>query len=82
VEDAAMGLFFHHALGAPLLPNRICFFEDINSTQEIDIIDNRIINAIDNKKDHYRVKTLNNNREEIDLFIYHRLLNLVYNIVL
>jgi hypothetical protein len=82
VEDAAMGLFFHHALGAPLLPNRICFFEDVNSINEHEIIDDRIIMAINNKKDHYRVKTLNNNREEIDLFIYYRLLYLIYNIVL
>jgi len=82
LDDAAMGLFFHHILGAPFLPNRICFFEDINSIQEDEIIDNRIINAIQNKKDHYRVKTLNNNREEIDLFIYYRLLYLVYSIVL
>ena len=82
VEDAAMGLFFHYALGAPLLPNRICFFEDINSIKENEIVDNRIITAINNKKDHYRVKTLNNNREEIDLFIYYRLLYLIYNMVL
>jgi hypothetical protein len=82
VEDAAMGVYFHYALGAPLLPNRICFFEDINSIQEHEIIDNRIISAIHDKKDHYRVKTLNNNREEIDLFIYYRLLHILYSIVL
>jgi len=82
VEDAAMGAFFHHVLGAPLLPNRICFFEDITSVQQHEIVENRIISAIQNKKDHYRVKTLNYNREEIDLFIYNQLLRLVYNIVL
>jgi hypothetical protein len=82
VEDAAMGLFFHYTLGAPLLANRICFFEDIISIKENEIIDKRIITAIDNKKDHYRVKTLNNDREETDLFIYYRLLYFIYNIVL
>ena len=29
VEDAAMGSYFNGILGAPMLPNRICFFEDI-----------------------------------------------------
>jgi len=50
VEDAAMGLFFHYALAAPLLPNRICFFEDVNSINEREIIDDRIMTAINNKK--------------------------------
>ena len=80
VEDAAMGKYFHGVLGAPMLPNRICFFEDIQSIYEIAKINNRIDDAIANNRDHYRVKTLNDNREEIDLFIYIRLLKKIYNI--
>ena len=80
VEDAAMGKYFHHYLGVPFLPNRICFFEDITSIQELDKINNRIIDGMNNKNDHYRVKTLYGDRETIDLFIYIRLLDLIYNI--
>jgi hypothetical protein len=79
VEDAAMGKYFHGVLGAPMLPNRICFFEDINSTNEVDKINSRIDDAIKNNKDHYRVKTLNGNREEIDFFILNKLLEKIYN---
>jgi len=80
VEDAAMGKYFNGILGAPMLPNRICFFEDINSINEIDKIQNRIIDAINNNKNHYRVKTLYGNREEIDFCIYKQLLLNIYNI--
>jgi hypothetical protein len=80
VEDQAMGRFFNGILGAPMLPNRICFFEDIKSTNEIDKIENRIADAIQNNKNHYRVKTLNSNREEIDFFILQNLLKKIYNI--
>lgn len=80
VEDAAMGKYFHGILGAPMLPNRICFFEDIKSINEIDKIQNRIIDAINDNKDHYRVKTLHGNREEVDIYIYKKLLLNIYNI--
>lgn len=75
-----MGKFFNGYIGAPMLPNRICFFEDIISKNEIKTIIYRIIDSKNNNKDHYRVKTLNGNREEIDLFIYKVLLILIYNI--
>jgi hypothetical protein len=79
IEDAAMGKYFNGVMGAPMLPNRICFFEDICSINEVDKIDKRINNAIDNNRDHYRVKSIVN-REQNDLFIYIRLLNIIYNI--
>jgi hypothetical protein len=80
VEDAAMGKYFNGVLGAPMLSNRICFFEDITSINDYDKIINRINVAISENKDHYRVKTLYGNREEIDLFIYIYLLKIIYNI--
>ena len=80
VEDAAMGKYFNGILNAPMLPNRICFFEDITSVNESDKIINRISCAIAEKKDHYRVKAMHGNRVEIDLFIYKQLLKLIYNI--
>ena len=80
VEDGAMGKYFNGILGAPMLPNRICFFEDIHSINEFDKIQNRILEAKTNNKDHYRVKTLRGNRVEIDLFIYKELLKYIYNI--
>jgi len=82
VEDAAMGKYFHGILRVPMLPNRICFFEDITSTNEYEYnkIINRINNAITENKDHYRVKTFSNNRQEIDLFIYKHLLKNIYEI--
>ncbi len=80
VEDAAMGLYFNGVLKAPMLPNRICFFEDIDNNN-IDIIDERIMNAIKNNKDHYRVKN-KDMREIIDLVVYNNLLRIVYNITI
>ena len=80
VEDAAMGLFFNGVLRAPMLPNRICFFEDITDTtiQSIQIYE-RIISAMQNNKDHYRVKNCIN-RDKIDIIIYSQLLKIIYNI--
>ncbi len=71
VEDAAMGLYFNGVLKVPMLPNRICFFEDIHTINEgtQGIILHRIQDAIQSDKDHYRVKT-NYNREHNDVFIY------------
>ena len=69
-------------LGAHMLPNRICFFEDIISVNEIVKIDSRIDEAIQTNKDHYRIKTLRGNREEIDFFISKYLLQKIYNIYL
>lgn len=80
IEDAAMGKFFHGHLRAPMLPNRICFFEDIISIDENQKINDRITHAIQTNKDHYRVKTQKNNRAEIDLHIYNHLLKRIYNI--
>ena len=82
IEDAAMGKFFNGVLCAPMLPNRICFFEDIISVNEIGKIDTRINEAIQTNKDHYRIKTLRGNREEIDFFISKYLLQKIYNIYL
>ena len=81
VEDAAMGLYFNGFLNAPMLPNRICFFEDITSITDESKkqIEDRITDAIKLNKDHYRVKSFVN-REQIDMVIYDILLNKVYNI--
>lgn len=80
IEDAAMGKYFHGVFGALMLPNRICFFEDIYSIKEYDKIIDRINNAKQNNKDHYRVKSICENREIIDYFIYQSLLKNIYNI--
>lgn len=82
VEDSAMGLYFNGVLGVPMLPNRICFFEDITSVNEVDNIRNRIIDAQNNNRDHYRVKTLNGDRTSIDIFIYTILLKIIYDITI
>jgi hypothetical protein len=79
-EDQSMGLYFNGVLGAPMLPNRICFFEDITSTNQTDLIRSRIDDAILNDKDHYRVKNLNGNREELDKCVYKELLKKIYDI--
>jgi hypothetical protein len=80
VEDAAMGKFFHGHLKCTMLPNRICFFEDINSINENEKITTRINEALQNNRDHYRVKAQTNEREQIDLYIYNILLKMIYNI--
>ena len=80
IDDACMGLFFHKLLRAPMLPNRICFFEDIVSVDENEKIEQRITEAIQTNKDHYRVKTQHPSREKIDQHIYQHLLKRIYNI--
>jgi hypothetical protein len=80
VEDAAMGRYFHGYLRAPMLPNRICFFEDIVSVYQNEKIDQRITQAIQMNKDHYRVKSQTPDREEMDLHIYRHLLKRIYDI--
>ena len=69
VENGAMGTFFNGILGAPMLPNRICFFEDIISINQTDIIHSRINDAIKNNKTHYRIKTLNGT-ENKSIFLF------------
>ena len=76
-----LGKYFNGILKTPMLPNRICFFEDIGSIEETEKIEHRIQDAIQNNKDHYRVKN-HNNIEEIDIYIYKILLQLIYNIPL
>lgn len=80
-EDCAMGKYFNGILKAPMLPNRICFFEDIISIEETEKIEHRIHDAIQNNKDHYRVKNFYN-REQNDLYIYKILLEIVYSIII
>jgi hypothetical protein len=45
-------------------------------------LEERIYKAQYNFRDHYRVKTLNGPREEIDWFIYKILLKKIYNIII
>lgn len=77
VEDHAMGKYFSGILKVPMLPNRICFFEDI--IPKDDILP-RIKNSKINNIDHYIVKSIVN-REENDLYVYKQLLNTIYNII-
>ena len=81
-EDQAMGLYFNGVLKGPMLPTRICFFEDITCVNETDKICNRIDDAVKNDKTHYRVKNQNGNREELDKCVYKELLNKIYGIIL
>jgi len=76
-EDQTLGLYFNGELHAPMLPNRICFFEDINDNEHDKIIQ-RIQNAKKENKDHYRVKTLQGDRIKIDAMIYQHLLEIIY----
>jgi hypothetical protein len=81
VEDAAMGLFFNGILKAPMLPNRICFFEDITDyIEQYSLINERIHNSVKNNIDHYRVKNRADIRDKTDIIIYSRLLKIIYNI--
>ena len=79
-EDQAMGLYFNGVLKAPMLPTRICFFEDITFENETDKICNRIDDAVKNNKTHYRVKNQGHNRESLDISVYKELLNKIYDI--
>jgi hypothetical protein len=79
-DDQSMGLYFHGVCGAPMLPNRICFFEDIEDTTSTECIQNRIGLAILHGKDHYRVKNNRTNREQLDLRVYNELLQKIYHV--
>jgi len=80
VDDKAMGELIHGYLGVAMIQNRICFFEDIRSENEISRIDERIDQAIIENKDHYRIKTSNADRHSIDLVICKRLLFKIYHL--
>jgi hypothetical protein len=80
VEDEAMGRYFLYILHAPILKSKICFFEDIKSTNENDKILLRIADAIKQNCDHYRVKSLSSERLIIDMHIYKILLKVIYKI--
>ena len=79
-EDQTLGSYFNGVLKAPMLPNRICFFEDILYEKDHNIVIDRINNAKNENKDHYRLKTKTNNRIEIHGMIYKHLLKLIYDI--
>jgi hypothetical protein len=74
-----MGKYFHGYLKSPMLPNCICFFEDINGENEFEKIMSRIKQSLDNNINHYRVKSIYE-REQTDLYIYKILLKTIYNI--
>jgi hypothetical protein len=79
-DDCAMGRYFHGHLKAPMLPNRICFFEDITGENDVEIIMSRIRqSSLVNNVNHYRVKS-RIDRERIDFYIYKILLKTIYNI--
>ena len=78
-EDASMGKYFHGYLKAPMLPNRICFFEDITGEKDINLIMSRITQSFENNLNHYRVKS-RYDRERNDFYIYKILLKSIYNI--
>jgi hypothetical protein len=78
-EDAAMGMYFNGILKAPMLPNRICFFEDITTKTHDSVITDRITTSVSNLKDHYRVKN-SEKRTECDMRVYTILLKMIYGI--
>jgi len=77
-DDQSMGLYFHGVCGAPMLSNRICFFEDVQDNTPTENIQHRIDIAIVHGKDHYRVKNNCHNREEFDLRVYNELFKKIY----
>ena len=77
-EDQTLGSYFHGVLKAPFLPTRICMFEDIQSTEDHQVVVERIRKSQAEGKDHYRVKTLKGNRKETDAMIYSHLLEMIY----
>jgi hypothetical protein len=79
-DDCAMGRYFYKHLKVPMLPSRVCFFEDITGENDVEIIMSRIReSSLVNNVNHYRVKS-NIDRERIDLYIYKILLKTIYNI--
>lgn len=80
IDDVIMGKFFNGSFGAPMLPSRICFFEDIIDVNQTELIRNRIDEAINNDIDHYRVKNPATNRETLDKYVYIELLKKIYGI--
>ena len=69
-EDQTLVSYYHSLLKVPFLPNRICMFEDIQSTNDHQLVIERIKKSQAEGKDHYRVKTLKGDRKETDAMIY------------
>ena len=76
-EDDALGRFFNGVLGAPFLPNRICFLIHFHDPDDPNILIH-IEQGIKSNCDHYRVK--NHHRDIVDLAVYKCLLLRIYNI--
>jgi hypothetical protein len=80
-EDVALCRIFHNKLKYPLFDSgpRKCFLTSIE-TIEASLIDTEITKGIVAGADHYRVKSMPENREALDMAIYQRLLKVIYGI--
>jgi hypothetical protein len=69
VEDVTIGDFLNKQSNISIIHNEMCILDDLNTYE----------NKINEKKIYYRVKT-NENRLQNDIFIYTKLLKIIYNI--
>lgn len=79
-EDESFGLYFNNVMKAPMIPTKMCIFEDINSINDNEKIINRIYTATINNYYSYRVKNEEGGREQYDILVYKFLLKYIYNI--
>jgi hypothetical protein len=79
-DDEIFGIYFNGIKNINIIPQQMCFFEDIYSIeQQNKYILNKIKYSLNTYIHNYRVKN-NINRINNDLYIYTLLLNLIYNI--
>ena len=85
VDDVALGLYLNGLLKIPITEKneKMVWIEDIKDVKKQDKeLTKRISDAIRHDKSHYRVKNKEHVRESVDLFVYRKLLNMIYNIEL
>ena len=82
VDDLALGLYLYDVLKMPIIRKntKMYWIEDIADMNQDEHLITRINNAINNKVSHYRVKNNENVRESVDLYVYTKLLKLIYDI--
>jgi hypothetical protein len=83
VDDVALGLYLNLKLKIPIIETneKMCWIEDITDVKKQDKqLTKRINDAILDNKSHYRVKNKKNVRESVDLYVYTKLLKMIYDI--
>jgi hypothetical protein len=82
VDDLALGLYLYDVLKMPIIRKntKMCWIEDITDINQDAQLTQRINDSKYDSMSHYRVKNKEDVRESVDLYVYTKLLKIIYNI--